>query len=382
MNVFQWYMFRRLALHTALITALLTIAVLACDPFGLAGLSTLGTLPLGRLALANLLAIPTLLCQTGPIGVTIATIALYCQWISDNQILSLRNAGLSNWSIAAPGIAVGAVATLFMAVATLYLMAATFPTLADITYVASSRFPYQRLTPGYLNYAGPDVALSFERWTSSNTVEGVQLFDWRKSSTTVDIHAENAKFVESEAGDFILMSNGSYSRRRTDAANAEPVAFEEMSMMIRPHPDASSREQISFEQRIDRLLDPPPEIRQQAGVWSGWMAEGHQRVITPFLCLNYVVLSLSVLLTAPQTRSRLIWRLAALGLGLTLLHYGKLVTHQEIIVHPGLLPLFYVFAIVPAAAGAALVALRNQVRPPQLMRWVAQLLTGQFRLAK
>jgi lipopolysaccharide export system permease protein len=382
MNVFQWYMFRRLALHTALITAVLTIVVLACDPFELAGLWTLGTLPLGRLALANILAIPTLLCQTGPIGVTIATIALYCRWISDHQILSLRNAGLSNWSIAAPGIAVGAIATIFMAVVTLYLMAATFPTFEDIIYVASSRFPYHSLTPRYLNYVGPDVALSFERWTSSNTVEDVQLFDWRNASATVDIHAENAEFIESEAGDFILMSNGSYSRRHTDGANAEPVAFEEMSVMVRPHADVSSRELISFEQRIDRLIDPPPEIREQPGVWPGWMAEGHQRVITPLLCLNYVALSLGVLLTMPQTRSPTIWRLAALALGLTLLHYGKLIMHKEIMLFPGLLPLFYVFAIAPAAAGAALVAWRDRVRPSQSMRSVAQLLTRQLRLAR
>jgi lipopolysaccharide export system permease protein len=363
MNVFQLYMLGRLAFYTVAITAVLSLAVLALNPFELFEFWTLGTLPLDRMVLANVMAIPLLLCQTGPIGVTIATIVLYCQWTSDNQILSLRSIGLSDWSIAAPGIVVGAIATLLMALTTLYLMAATFPTFADIVYAASSRFPYHGLTPGYLNYVGPDVALSFERWSSSNTAEGVRVLDWRTPGVSVDIHAETAQFVEGEAGAVAMLFNGTYLRRNSDTESTEPVVFEEMSVMVRPRIDTSSRGKGIFEQRIDHLINPPTYIQREVQQWPEWVAEGHQRFVTPMLCLNYVLLSLGVLLTGPRTRSGMILRLGALSFALALLHYAMLITHQQVVYFPRYLPLLYVFAFVPAAAGAALITLKNRAKP-------------------
>jgi lipopolysaccharide export system permease protein len=382
MNVFQWHMLRRLALYTAAITTVLTFVVLACNPFELFELWSLGTLPFDHFMFANLLAIPTLLCQTGPIGVMIATGVLYCRWLNDNEILSLRNVGLSDWSIAVPGIVMGAIATLYMALTTLYLMAATFGTFADIIFVASTRFPYHGLTPGYLNDIGPDVAMSFERWTSSDTVEGIRLIDWRTPGTSVDIHAESGQFVENDAGAFAILVNGKYLRRRTDGGNAEPVAFEEMSVMIRPHADLSERYRGSFEQRIDRLINPPTYIQRKVQEWPEWVAEGHQRVITPLLCLNYVSLTLGFLLTAPKTRSGLIVRMFALAATILLLHYAMLIMHQRIVLDPKLLPLFYIFAFAPAAAGAALVASTNRARSPRLARLATQLLARPLRPSK
>src|SRR5690242_7569804 len=136
MSLIQWHMLRALIAYTAAIAVGFSLLIMIVNPFGLYDLLSSGAMPFDQFIRANLLTLPTILCQTVPIAAGLATIKLYHRWISDNEVICMRAAGMTDWSIALPGILAACLASILAGAMSLFFLAATFPSLSDIVFVA------------------------------------------------------------------------------------------------------------------------------------------------------------------------------------------------------------------------------------------------------
>ncbi|HKF74168.1 MAG TPA: LptF/LptG family permease [Stellaceae bacterium] len=373
MNTAQYFMLRRILVCTTALAATLSVAIVLINPEGLFDLLTSGSVSFGEFLIISALFLPTVFCHAGPMSVAIATSFLYSGWLADREIVSLRAAGLSDWSIAWPGIATALVATLLTTCVTAFILPLSAGKLFDIVYVASHNLSYRLLKEGSFNSAAPGISLSFRKWRGDGAIDDVTIYDDRVADTFKLVRAEAGNFIPSARGDALELQNGTVTTLSDGSAVTGPVAFSQLVMPLdRTSVDASSRDETWFEQQIWRLLNPPADVEPGSSAWRGWVSEGHQRVITPLLCLNYVLLSLGVILRASPTVRSPTYHLAGIVATLVLLHISMVVTHSMVMRNYGFLFLFYLFAFVPAAVGVALLWYGNRnFRSPKHTAYIA-----------
>ena len=354
-------MLRRIVIFTFALVGTLSVAIILINPEGLFDLLIGGSVSVGEFLTISALFVPTVFCHAGPISIAIATTYLYNGWLADREIVSLRSLGLSEWSIAWPGIAAALLFTVLTACVTIFILPLSAGKLFDIVYVASHNLPYRMLREGSFNPAAPGISFAFRSWRSDSTVDDVTIYDRHVPDTFRVIRAESGSFIPSAHGDVLELQNGTFTRLSDDDAPAGPFAFRQLEMPLdRASIDASSRPQTWFEQQIWRLLNPPADVDPDSQAWSGWVSEGHQRIITPLLCLNYVLLSLGVMLRVPPRVRTPIYHLAGVGGAVALLHIGTVIAHSMVVRNYHLLFAFYLFAFLPAAIGVALLWFGNR----------------------
>ncbi|HLJ19052.1 MAG TPA: LptF/LptG family permease, partial [Stellaceae bacterium] len=361
MNTAQSFMLRRILLCTTGIAAALSASIILMDPEGLFGLLTGGSVSLGQFLLISVLFVPTVFCHAGPFSVAMATSFLYHGWLKDREVVSLRAVGLSEWSIAWPGIAAALIATVLTACVTIFILPLSAGKLFDIVFTASQSKPYRMLREGSFNQAAPGISLSFRSWNGDRAIDDVTIYDDRVRDTLRLIRADAGNFFPSDRGDVLELENGTFTQLSDHDGVTGPIAFKQMEVLLdHSRVNAGSRPTTWFEQPIWRLLEPPPDIEPGSQTWSGWASEGHQRIITPLLCLNYALLALGIILRCPPSVRSASYHLAGASAILALLHICMVTTHSMVVRNYHLLFVLYSFAVVPGAVGVALLWLGNR----------------------
>jgi len=362
MSVMQWHMLRALVAYTVALAAGLSVLIMIVDPFGLYYLLSSGAMPLDQFIRANLLTVPTVLCQTVPIAAGLATIKLYHRWIGDNEVICMRAAGMTDWSIALPGVLAACLASILAGAMSLFFLAATFPSLSDIVFVAKFAPPLSSLREQQVAEIAPKVSISFMRRSSAAVVKDVTFWDWSNPKKSTYIRAESGTFFTDDWGEFLLLQRGSVksSVAGRDADDEEPVAFERMTLPLRPKIDLKLRGRGYYEEHVNLLLDPPAKVRNDPVEWRRWTAEAHHRIIIATLCLNYVLLVAGVMISARFQRVGILWRSASLVVVIFAL-YGLLIqAHVGVIYGVVPLALLYLFAVGPAAIGGYLLLMQSR----------------------
>ena len=354
-------MLRRIIVWTSMMALILSAGIVLANPEGLFDLLTGGHVSFGEFLIISVLFVPTVFCHAGPMSVAIATAFLYNGWLADRELISLRAAGLSEWSIAWPGIAAGLLATVLTAGVTVFILPLSAGKLFDIVYVASHNVSPRMLKEGSFNFAAPDILLSFRSWRGDNVIDDVTIHDSHIPDTFTLVRAKAGTFIPSARGDVLELQDGTLFRSSKGNDVTGPFVFNRLEVPLdRSVVDASSRGETWFEQQIWRLLNPPDDIEPDSPTWRGWVSEGHQRIVTPLLCLNYALLALGIILRVPPTMRSTTYHLAGTAGILVLLHIFMVITHSMVVRNYHLLFLFYLFAIVPGLGGAALLWLGNR----------------------
>jgi lipopolysaccharide export system permease protein len=376
MTLMQRHMFLRLLAYAGMVTLVFTIVVMLVTTSRLFQLMAQGAMPLGRFSLALATLLPMQLYLDVPLTVTIAVIFAYHEWIRHNEILSLRNAGLTNRALAMPALAAGAVGMLFTALMSLYLLPISFRIFEDIRYNAG----YYNLTAnvlyeGYLQTIAPNLSLSFHKRIASDAIEGVTVLDARTAGSLTYIFADRGRFVTQDAKlepeRVILLEHGSYIVRHDPNEKVTPINFDDLVVPLTTSGDTPKTRQWRgyFEERIDSLLNPPPEVRMNPADYGQWIAEGHKRILMPILCLSYVLFTLGVLLRFHYYRSSGVFHILGIAAAVAFWHGLFVVTHSLVTSSPSLAAIYYVVAATPAVVGIALLlsarfSLRRKRQPP------------------
>jgi lipopolysaccharide export system permease protein len=344
-------MFGALAGWSAGLMIGLTAVVVMTDPFGLYDLFSSGLLPFRGYMLATLLAIPTILTQTGPLATALATTICYVRWTGNNEVVCMKAIGISVASIALPGIFCAIAASAVTATASLYLLAAAFPTLSNIVFTAKHALPFSTLAEGPMHETAPGMALSFQRRRTATIVYGVTIVDHATAGEFRVLHAVTGTFLEKPEGLFMLLEEGTMQRDKPDA---EPIAFNRTFVPLRPPVDLAMRGRGYYEEHITKLFNPPASVHSDPLEWRRWNTEGHQRIVTAVLCLDYALLALGILLPGASHRAGLALRLGAIALVVGLVHGSMIVVHSAVVQAQLPVAILYLYAVVPGLVGCSM----------------------------
>ncbi|HTZ80547.1 MAG TPA: LptF/LptG family permease, partial [Stellaceae bacterium] len=230
------------------------------------------------------------------------------------------------------------------------------------------------LYDGYLQEIAPNLSLSFQKRIASDAIQGVTILDGRKAGSFTYIFADRGRFVTRDAKPeperMIVLEHGSYIVRHNPQEKVTPINFDDLVVPLQASGAGPKARQWRgfFEERIDTLLNPPPEVRMNPVDYGNWIAEAHKRILMPVLCLSYVLFALGILLRSHYHRTGGALHVLGIAAGIAFWHGLFVVTHSLVTRTPSLAVIYYLVAATPAVIGIALLATagprRRRGRPP------------------
>lgn len=297
------------------------------------------------------LLLPRFLTLVVPVAVFGATLFTYHKLMNDNEIVVLRAAGVSHFSIAAPGIIAASILTLATYVLSLYLVPTSFRNFKDLQHKVRSDYSLVLLQEGVFNTLGDGITVYVRERDGNGELQGIMVHDNRNAEIPVTYQAERGALIHSENGPRVVLVNG--NRQQVDRKNGQlsMLYFDRLPFDI-GHVELA--DQVRWREPQERYLN---ELFVQDGSKGDTfyrdklVAEGHFRLSSPLLPLTYSVIAMSILLCGPHNRrGQLFHVLLAVTLTVALLVSSLGLPHL-VTKHPLLAPLLYVHSIVPMLGG-------------------------------
>jgi len=376
MTVAQRHMFYRVLGQTAGLSTVLCLIILLLGTQSLFYLLAEGAITLRLFLQAVVLLAPDPVYRGVPFAITIAIVNAYLKWGRNNEIVSLRMAGMPDRALAVPGLAAAMIATIFAASMSLYLLPIAFQTFEDIRYTANFNLSLGLLNEGYLQQIAPNLSISFRQRLSPDEIGGVTILDGRKRGEVKYVLAERAELQnpqDSGGKRFLVLRGGSYQIRRDSEERSAPVTFQELILPIADSADGSSRIREwhgFYEESIGVLLNPPPDIREYPALYGDYIAEGHMRIVVPLSCMSCGLFALGLMLQAKyERRSAPIRNIVGALAGVAGWQAALIGVHSAVSRMPTLAPAIYVVTAIPGGIGALLLSpwsLRKRPGVPSL----------------
>jgi len=363
MTVAQRHMFYRVLGQTAGLSTVLCLIILLLGTQSLFYLLAEGAITLRLFLQAVVLLAPDPVYHGVPFAITIAIVHAYLKWGRNNEIVSLRMAGMPDRALAVPGLAAATIATIFAASMSLYLLPIAFRTFEDIRYTANFNLSLGLLDEGYLQQIAPNLSISFRQRLGRDEIGGVTILDGRKRGDVKYVLADRAELQnprDSSGQRILVLRGGSYQIRRGSEERLASVTFQELTLPIADSADGSSRIREwrgFYEENIDVLLSPPADIREDPALYGDYIAEGHMRIVVPLSCLSCAAFALGLMLRATyERRSAPIRSIVAALAGTALWQTALIAAHTAVSQAPWLAPFLYVVCAAPGTIGALLLA--------------------------
>lgn len=247
------------------------------------------------------LLIPTFLSMILPIALLFAVLFTFNKLTVDSELVVMRAAGVSQWSLARPAIILGTVATLIGYGLSLYLVPTLFRTFKDLQFRLRNAVSTVMLQEGVFNPVIKGVTVYVRARTESGELLGIIVHDGRNHDQPITMMAERGAIVTSKPGTRIVMINGNRQETRKDGAltllHFERYEFEIAGLAKTPHP----RWREPRERYLNELFF---SADQSEKVWSYQLLrmEGHYRLVSPLLSICFVIVGLAFLLSGEFNR--------------------------------------------------------------------------------
>lgn len=377
MTTLNRHMLARLAAIIAAVMAIITIEQLLQHSGPLYPLVASGEFPYTRLLVLWINLLPLIFYHSTPEIVSLALTYQYFRWSENNEIVILRNAGLSGLQIARPGIIVSGLFALLCAVNSLYLMPPAWSRVEDIRAAAANIFDPDLLQPGNQQEILPGLTIEFAGRQADGDLKDVLLFDTRGGVGFRLIWAQTGRLIPIAGALTLQLDNGTY--HVPDADKLTSMQFDDMSIPVTMGVSLGqkNREKGYYERGVVELLDPPDSVRGDRPLLGQWLAEGHYRIVAPLQCLGNGILVLGLMIPGYYGRSARLRRTLLAALSAVATAVLPILLMPMSANHIEFLPSLYLLAVLPAAAGAELLIFGDRTRRKQRAagRWAEGLLT-------
>ncbi len=340
------YMSNQIATVTLFATVVLCIAVLLVQSVRLVDLIVNRGVGLAQFGYMASLMVPRFVALVMPIALFGATLFTYNRMINDSELVVLRSAGLSTWSLARPALVVAFGAIAVCGTMTTYLMPLAAKELRFHLEDTRSQWGAALLQEGKFTSVGDNTTIFVRERTPGGELQGILYHTTREDEDAFTVIAERGAVVETEAGPRIVVING--TRQSFENGRMHLVRFDRSTIDLGAKGDATENYWDQPEERfLPRLLNPSTTDPNDVYYRDKLIAEGHGRLVLPLLPLTYATIALAFMLRAQfSRRGNLPSLLLAVG-AMTAVLVGHLSLLNAAGRQPELLPLLWANALAP-----------------------------------
>ena len=359
------YIFRQLALALLSVTVGLAVLVWLTQSLRFIelvldrGLSFLVFIELTGLLLPGFFAIIL------PITTFLVALFVYVRLASDRELVVMRAAGLSQWRLARPAIAVALLSTAACYVLNLVVVPETQAAFRAWQFEIRNQLAAILVQEGVFSSVGDDLTVYARLRDRDGSLRGILVHDARERGAPITILAESGRITPTPTGPRVTLENGQRQQveRVPPPAGSPPgaapatrlsvLSFSENSLdLARASRGEENRYRNAQERSLSELLGPDPEERIPERDLRRFRAEAHNRLASPLNALGFALVAMATALTGQFRRHGGGLRLATgiavvVGLLAAGLMSGNLAARQN-----ALIPLIWLNAVLPGLVAA------------------------------
>ncbi|TCZ64358.1 LPS export ABC transporter permease LptF [Roseicella aquatilis] len=334
------------------------------------------------------LLLPSFFAVILPITTFVVALFVYVRLAADRELVVMRAAGLSQWRLARPALALAGLAMAICYVLNLWLVPASQAAFRAWQYEIRNQLAAILVQEGVFSSVGDDLTVYARYRDRDGTLRGILVHDAREKGAPVTILAEAGRITPGPNGPRVTLENGERQQveRVPPAANAPPgtppttrlnvLSFSENSVDLartsRGAGEGGERYRNAQERSLSELLHPDPADHVPDRDLRRFVAEAHQRLASPLNALSFGLVALATALAGQFRRhggglrlfTGIVVVVALLAIGLMV---GNLAARQT-----SMIPLIWVNAIAPGLIAAWVIAgmpglphiLLRRPRPP------------------
>ncbi|MDA0228701.1 MAG: LPS export ABC transporter permease LptF [Proteobacteria bacterium] len=289
----------------------------------------------------SMLLLPTFLGVILPIALFSAILFTYNKLVIDSEVVSLRTAGFSQWSLAAPALTLATFVCILVYAINLYFIPASYREFKSRQFVARADFSSVLLQEGVFTNLIEDVTVFVRERDSSGRLHGILVHDKRVPGQPVTMMAERGALVKTEQSPRFVLLNGNRQEINKARGQLSLLYFDSYALDLGQFAeDPANRWREPRERYLHELFNPSDGEDDQRNLGK-FYAEAHQRIASPLFAFALTGIALATLLGG-QLNRRGQWRrilagiaaafvFEAIGLGLV----------NAVSKSPGLAPLIY-----------------------------------------
>ncbi|MFT8246711.1 LPS export ABC transporter permease LptF [Roseomonas sp. BN140053] len=306
------YVFRQLAV--ALVAATVGLAALIWLTQSLRFIELVLDRGLSLLVFLQLtgLLLPSFFAVILPITTFVVTLFSYVRLSSDRELVVMRAAGLSQWQLSRPAIALAVLTTGLCFVLQLWLVPLSHTAFRTWQYEIRNQIAAILLQEGVFSSVGNDLTVYARRKERDGTLRGILVQDSRESGAPVTILAQEGRITLTPMGPRVTLING--ERQQLERVAPPPgsppgtpaavrlsvLTFGENSVDLTRtgRGDEDGRNRDSRERSVKELLHPDPAENLPERDVRKFFAEGHQRLSSPVTVLSFAMVGLAAALAS------------------------------------------------------------------------------------
>lgn len=293
------------------------------------------------------LTLPTLVLVISPAALFIATAYTLMKLNGDSEIVVMASAGMSPWRLIRSLTFLAILVSLFCTALAVDLVPASLRMFRQqVTQVRADVVSFIAQPGRFVNLSQGMVFHVRER-DASGTMRGILINDSRDKQSSTYI-ADRGHIVESPAGTFLVLEDGSIHRQGGEKDNGTAVvefqryAFDLSSLT----PEKENELQLPAEQPLSHVLNPPKGDFFQFAQPERYREELHKRLSTGLYPLAYFAIAAAALARPRTTRQSRGLALFAIIPAMAVVQIGNFAIAGQLRTHPIAIPLIYLLPVV------------------------------------
>lgn len=322
----------------------------------------------------TLLLLPSLMTVTAPIALMLAVIYTFNSMNQGSELVVINAAGTKQWWLLKPVLIAGLAVTVFMATMTLWMSPLSLRLWRELRSEVNGNLLTSILREGEFVKIENGLYFQLRQRMPDGTLRGIFLTDSRDDDQDVDYIAERGAVLDSPAGMFLVMSDGTIQTRKIAKPDEEKdtslsiIQFSSYAFDLSSFSSPGKAPKFMPNERpTGYLFSPDPDDRLFQKEPGKYSAEIHARFTTPINALLFAViplLFLSQAMTVRQKRSATIALAATSALALASLEFVLGIAARDQVLPPIVMYLVPIAAIV---GSCTLILLGIQPKAPDFL---------------
>jgi len=316
MNGLDRYILRQCFSMMVFVTGALTAAVWLAQSLRLVDLIVNRGLSAEMFLYLALLILPRFLDIVLPIGAFIAVLFVFNRLITESELVVMRAAGLSPFSLAKPVLVLSSIAFLVLMTLSVYFLPAANREFKNLQFEIRNRFVSSLLQEGAFTTISDKLTIYIGARNNRGEVIGLLIDDERDPHNPITILAERGAFADTGGSSRIIMVNGNRQQYDRDTGKLSVLTFDRYVLdldMLRDTTEVHFRE--PQERFLPELFFPPADLDPASR--QSFLVEANQRITVPLSAFSFAMIPLACLLPGEFNRRGQLKRvLIALGCAL------------------------------------------------------------------
>lgn len=351
MKIFDWYVFRNLAIATIFVSVILAVVIFLTQSLRFLELVINSGASSGSFWILTFLALPRFFEIIMPLSLMAAILFIYNRMTMDSEMIAVRAVGYSPVSLAKPALVLALIVTVFLWGMTMWAAPKALANMQQMRQAIKAQFSSLLFREGVFNQAGQGLTVYIRERAADGDLKGVMIHDSRtENKNPATILAKRGVIVIDDNNQQVLVYDGSRQEYDRESDTFQRLNFERYTIDL-PDEDGPVRQRWREpdERTIIELFNPNLQNERDVENLHRFTIEIHRRIVAPILALVFALISCCALLLGPVDRRGQGWRIATAILSVVVIQGLFLAVFNLARQSLWGLPLMYVLVLIPLA---------------------------------